>query len=422
MDLVQIGVNHRTAPLKIRDRLSLDKKGKKNIATILKNKNYISEIFLLSTCNRMEFYLKSKHRKKAKNIVLKLMEDYSGLKSKNLLSYIYCNYEFAAVKHLYKVGSGLDSLVIGEPQILGQIKSEYELAKKFNITDTYLNHLCLETIRVSKRVRNETTINQRAVSVSYAAVELAGEIFGSLNGEKVMILGAGENSELVLKNLVNYGVKGVLVANRTYKKGKRLAHKYEGEVIHWESVENYVNEVDIIIASTGAPHLVLNKSDVNETLKNKKGPMFIIDIAVPRDIDPAVKEIAGVHLYNIDNLKEIINKNLELRKKEADKALQIIEDEVENFRSWVRKRKSVPLIKEMRENAKEIKEEEVKRALHRLQKSEDDAEKIVTNLAHRLVNKLLHRPTVGLKKIAASGDRKKDLELVKKVFPGCDQY
>ncbi|MFW5787019.1 MAG: glutamyl-tRNA reductase, partial [Halanaerobiales bacterium] len=330
--------------------------------------------------------------------------------------------EFAAVKHLYKVGSGLDSLVIGEPQILGQIKSEYELAKKFNITDTYLNHLCLETIRVSKRVRNETTINQRAVSVSYAAVELAGEIFGSLNGEKVMILGAGENSELVLKNLVNYGVKGVLVANRTYKKGKRLAHKYEGEVIHWESVENYVNEVDIIIASTGAPHLVLNKSDVNETLKNKKGPMFIIDIAVPRDIDPAVKEIAGVHLYNIDNLKEIINKNLELRKKEADKALQIIEDEVENFRSWVRKRKSVPLIKEMRENAKEIKEEEVKRALHRLQKSEDDAEKIVTNLAHRLANKLLHRPTVGLKKIAASGDRKKDLELVKKVFPGCDQY
>ncbi len=420
MQLLEIGLNHKTAPLEIRDKLSLEKKRRKTISSILNKKNYISEFFFLSTCNRLEFYFVTEKKKKTKELILNIMRNYSGVQEKELLSSIYSYYDFSAVRHLYKVASGLDSLVTGESQILSQIKAEYEFARNFEITDTYLNQLFLEAIRVSKRVRTETTINERAVSVSYAAVELARDIFGSLAGEKVMILGAGESSELTLKNLVNYGVEGVLVANRTYEKGKKLAKKYNGEVIHWESMKDFVDEVDIIIASTAAPHLVLNKEDVEMKLKEKKGAMFLIDIAVPRDIDPEVEDIAGVHLYNIDDLQSVIDKNIELRKKEADKANEIIENEVEKFRYWVRERKCVPLIKEMRDKAKKIKEKEVERAIHLLEESENETEEIVDNLAHRIVNKLLHRPTVGLKEIAIDKGKKEDIELVKKVFPGCD--
>lgn len=416
MDLLQIGINHRTAPLEIREKISLNTERKEKIALKLKNKQFIDEFFFLSTCNRIEFYIISKKRKRSEELILNILKEYTNIQRDKLNSYLYFNHDFSAVKHFYKVGAGLDSLVIGESQILKQIKEAYNYAKQKNITDSYLNQLFLETIRVSKKVRNETSINQRAVSVSYAAVELARDIFGSLSGEKVMILGAGETSELLLKNLVEYGVKGVLVANRTYSNGKALAKKYGGEVIHWKSVVNYINKVDIIIASTGAPHLVLNKESEKKALLEKKGPMFLIDIAVPRDINPDFKNISGVNLYNIDDLKAVVDKNMELRKREADKAEKIIIKEVEKYKNWIRKRKSIPIIKKMRKKAEKIKDKEVKRALHRLDNAEEKPEEIINCLAHRLVNKLLHKPTVSLKEIAASEKKKEEFELVKNVL------
>ena len=416
MEIVQLGINHRTAPLKVRECLSLSKVKKKKISSKLEKNKFCSEFFFLDTCNRVEFYILTEEKNKAEKFILNIMEEYSGVSREKLNSYLCTNYDFSAVYHFYKVGAGLDSLVIGESQILNQIKEEYELAKDLDIIDSYFNQLFLETIRVAKKVRSKTTINQRAVSVSYAAVELARDIFGSLAGEKVMILGAGETSELVLKNLVNYGVKGVLVANRTYENGKKLAEKYNGEVIHWEDLRNYINKVDIIIASTAAPHLVLNKESDKKVLKKKRGPMFLIDIAVPRDINPEFHKISGIHLYNIDDLKEIVEENMKIKKKEENKEKKILNDKVEEYKNWVKERRCVPIIKKMRKEAQKIKEKEVDRAIHLLNESEDSPEEIIDNLAHRLVNKLLHKPTVGIKEIAVNKDKKEDIELVKKVF------
>ncbi len=416
MDIVQIGINHRTAPLKVRESLSLNREKKEKLYSSLQKKKFCREFFCLSTCNRVEFYILTEEKNKTKKLIFNIMAKYLGVSIKKLDSYVYVNNDFSVVEHFYEVGAGLDSLVIGECQILNQIKEEYELAKELETIDSYFNQLFLETIRVSKKIRSETTINQRAVSVSYAAVELSREIFGSLAGEKVMILGAGETSELVLKNLVNYGVEGVLVANRTYENGKKLAKKYGGEVIHWEELRNFINKVDIIIASTAAPHLVLNKENDRKMLKNKRGPMFLIDIAVPRDINPEFNNISGINLYNIDDLKEVVEKNMELRQKEANKAKKIINEEMEKYKNWIKERRCVPIIKEMRRNAKKIKEKEVKRAIHLLNKSKDGPEEIINNLAHRLVNKLLHKPTVGIKEIAVNKDKAEDIKLIKEVF------
>ncbi len=416
MDFLQIGLNHRTAPLEVREKVYLDKKKKEKIAAILNKKDYIEEFFFLSTCNRTEFYVLADEQKKAEEIIISIIKDMTGLKKSKLLPYLYFNYEMAVIKHFYRVGAGLDSLIIGESQIINQIKDEYDFAKKMNITGCYFNQLFTEGIRVSKKVRSETSINQGAASVSYAAVELAREVFGSLSGEKVMILGAGETSELVLKNLVSYGVQGILVANRTYSNGKKLANKYGGRVINWENVADYINKVDIIIASTAAPHLVLNKESDRKILKSKKGPLFMIDIAVPRDINPDFKDISGIHLYNIDDLKEIVNKNIELRKKETDKAEKIINNQLDKYKSWLKERRCVPIIKNMRSRAKKIEKKEVARARHRLEKSDDTASEVVEDLAHRLVNKLLHQPTVSIKEMAKKQVEEEDIELVKKVL------
>ncbi|MFP4021067.1 MAG: glutamyl-tRNA reductase [Halanaerobium sp.] len=426
MQLLVSGINHKTAPISIRDRLS---QKTTEIKKELKEELYKSkfkEFFILSTCNRFEIYIYSERETEARNVLKdfifqllqKALKGHFKYKINDLNDYLYQYHDLHAVEHLYRVAAGLDSLVKGEDQILAQIKKQFSEYREENLTASYLNQLCLEAIKVGKQVRTKTKINERAVSISYAAVELARDIFGSLKGEKVMILGAGEMAELCLKNLLNYGVEGILVANRSYKHGQKLAAEYGGEVIHWEEFKERVKEVDIIIASTAAPHTVLHKAEVLEAVENKHGPMFLIDIALPRDIDQEVEELPGVHLYNIDDLKRVIDKNLNLRENEVDKAEAIIEAEKYNFQRWLREQRCVPLIKEMREDARGIKEKEVKRALHLLQNSELKAEEIIEQLGHRLLNKLLHQPTVGLKELAVENKNTRDeqLEVVKTIF------
>jgi len=426
MQLLVFGINHKTAPISIRDRLSQEtSKIKKDLKQELVKNNF-AEFFILSTCNRFEIYLYSKKEAETRNylkeyifrLFAKTLKGYFKYERNDLNDYLYQYHDLQAVEHLYRVASGLDSLVKGEDQILAQIKKQFKEYKKENFTDSYLNQLCLEAIKVGKLVRTKTKINERAVSVSYAAVELARDIFGNLDGEKVMILGAGKTAELTLKNLLNYGVKGILVANRTYCNGRKLADKYGGEVIRWEKFKKRVEEVDIIIASTAAPHTVLHQDDLFEAVAKKHGPMFLIDIAVPRDIDQEVEKLPGVHLYNIDDLKNVIDKNLNLRENEVGKAEAIIEEEKYNFQRWLLEQSCVPLIKEMRADARCIKEEEVKRALHLLQNSELEAAEIIQQLGHRLLNKFLHQPTVGLKELAVESEKNKEVQLdaVKTVF------
>lgn len=433
MQFLLFGINHKTAPISIRDQLSKKAEEIKLELKLAQKRAVFKEFFILSTCNRFEIYLcfekerdlESKLEPYIFKLIKKMLKGHFKYKVNDLNDYSYFKYNLEAVEHLYKVASGLDSLVKGEDQILAQLKKQFSKFKQENLTASYLNQLCLEAIKVGKLVRTQTKINERAVSVSYAAVELARDIFGRLDGERVMILGAGETAELTLKNLVSYGVKGILVANRTYDQGKKLAARYGGEVIYWEEFKEKVIEVDIIIASTAAPHTVLHKKDLFETMQQKHGPMFLIDIAMPQDIDQDVEEIAGVHLYNIDDLKDVIDRNLDLRESEADKAELIIEEEKYKFQSWLRERRCVPLIKEMREDAKKIKDKEVKRALHLLENSEMEAAQIIEELGHRLLNKLLHQPTVGLKELATENKetKKSQLEAVKTIFAvGEDNY
>ncbi|RCW84227.1 glutamyl-tRNA reductase [Halanaerobium sp. DL-01] len=419
VQLLVFGINHKTAPISIRDRLSQEiSKIKKELKQELDN-NTFAEFFILNTCNRFEIYLYSEKeaefRKYLEKYIFRLfkktLKGYFKYARNDLNDYLYHYHDLQAVEHLYRVASGLDSLVKGEDQILAQIKKQFQEYKEENFTDSYLNQLCLEAIKVGKLVRTKTKINERAVSVSYAAVELARDIFGNLDGEKIMILGAGKTAELTLKNLLNYGVEGILVANRTYANGQKLAAEYGGEAIHWEEFKARVEEVDIIIASTAAPHTVLHKDDLLDTVEKKHGPMFLIDIALPRDIDQNVEELPGVHLYNIDDLKNVIDKNLDLRENEVEKAEAIIKEEKYNFQRWLLERSCVPLIKEMRANACCIKEKEVKRALHLLQNSELEASEIIQQLGHRLLNKLLHQPTVGLKKLAVENEKTKEVQL-----------
>jgi len=423
LQLLTLGISYKTAPISVRDSLANKKEQLKR--AVLKAE-LLDELFILSTCNRFEIYCKYNSEKiiesKLKTFFIKLLRKYlkESLKYKkdDFHDYIYYYSDLKAVKHIYQVAAGLDSLVIGEDQILAQLKSAFKVFKKEDITGTYLNQLCLEAIRVGKKVRTETTINQRAVSISYAAVELARDIFGELDGQKIMILGAGKTSELTLKNLVNYGAEGILVANRTYSSGQKLAQKYGGEVIHWDKLKDKLIEVDILIASTAAPHRVLHYNEIRDIVKNKRGPLFLIDIALPRDIEERVAEILGVHLHNIDDLKGVVEKNLDLRQGEMAKAEKIIETEVQEYDRWMRERFCVPLIKEMRAEAEEIKENEVKRALHLLENSELRAEEVLEQLAHRLLNKFLHQPTVGLKKLAVDDKdaAQEKLELAQKIF------
>lgn len=420
-----LGFNHKTTAISIRDKLSAEKELIEENMKDLQQRKIIDEFFILSTCNRFEVYFKYSCSSKEEQIreftyllLENLLAGYLKYKDENLSDYIYYYSKLEVVEHLYKVASGLDSLVTGESQILSQLKKQFKSYRKKQNTATYLNQLFLEAIRVAKKVRTETAIGEKAVSISYAAVELARDIFGDLNGEKVMILGAGETAELSLKNLVNYGVEGILVANRTYENGKRLAAKYGGEVIRWEKLKEKISEVDIVIASTAAPHTVLKKDDITAAMVEKHGPMFLIDIALPRDIDKDVEKIRGVHLYNIDDLKQVIDKNLSFRQNEMQLAEKIIAEEKLEYNNWLRERRCVPLIKEMREEAEKIKKEEVSRALHLLKNSEHQAEEIMEQLGHRLLNKLLHQPTVGIKKIVSEDEKMntEKLRFAKKIF------
>jgi glutamyl-tRNA reductase len=416
LEFLNIGLNHKTAPLEVREKVSFTSSQKESIYKQIKQSDKIYEGVILNTCNRTEILMVSDHIESAKRFGLKIIETISGVKAKQLKNNIFIKSNIDAVKHLFNVVCGIDSQIIGEVQILGQIKRAYKRAKSYNVVDTYLHKLFEESIRLGKRVRTKTDISKKATSVSYAAVELARKIFGSLNGETVLILGAGETSELTLKSLVDYGIKGVMVANRTYDRGKKLAKKYDGKVIKWRELNDWIKKVDIVIGSTAAPHYVLYPDDIKRVAKKKKDPMLIIDIAVPRDVEPTVDELPGVHLYDIDDLETVVDNNIEDRKGEIKAVKSIITDETNNFRRWKRTRKCVPLIKEMRQKAGEIKNDEVERALNKLSEESNNPEEIIEELSHRLINKLLHTPTVGVKKMMNREDGLEILQVIKEDF------
>ncbi|WP_408954926.1 glutamyl-tRNA reductase [Natroniella sp. ANB-PHB2] len=416
MELVVVGLNHKTASLEVREELSLTKRQQEVILDKISTSSDVKEGAVLSTCNRTEIYLLAENDYSANKFTLELFREFSNLKVKKLQGYLYSYHNLEAVEHLFRVTSGLDSLIIGETQILGQVKRAFKRAQKIGAINTYLHKLFTESFKVAKKARGETKIDENAASISYVAVELARQVFGSLSGEKVLILGAGKMSELTLKNLVAHGVKGVMVSNRTYENGRRLAEQFSGEVIHWEKLENWIEDVDIIIASTAAPHYVLHYEDIKEVMINRNRPLFLIDIAVPRDIEPQIAELDEVYLYDIDDLEAVVNQNLEERRGEIDQVEEIIAEEKEGFEKWLNYRQVVPVIKEMRQRANRIKEQELDWALQRLANSKQNHEDIVEELSSRLINKLLHTPTLGVKQLANSEGSSQKLKVIKELF------
>jgi len=397
MNLVLIGMNHRTAPLDLRERLAIScEEDLPPLRKIMKIPQMDGVVYL-STCNRVEVLAQTTEPAKAAEELQDFILQHGNLSRQELIRCLYVYENQEAVRHLFRVTSSLDSLVMGEPQILGQVKDAYRLAVENGTTGVIINKIMHFAFRVAKRVRTETEIAANAVSVSYAAVELAKKIFGSLQNKTVLLIGAGEMSELAARHLISHGVEHILIANRTQARAQIMAEEFEGVTVSMDQLEKTLQDADIVISSTGAPGYVITAPMVAAALRRRKNRLlFLIDIAVPRDIDPATGEIENVFLYNIDNLQDIVDDNLRNRTQEAQKADSIIDEEVNKFTQWYNTLEVVPTIVCLKEKAEGIIREELEKSSW-LQNMTDDDRNNVEILAGSIMNKILHDPIVALK-------------------------
>ncbi|MBI4665778.1 MAG: glutamyl-tRNA reductase [Nitrospinae bacterium] len=418
MNLVVLGLNHNTAPVEVREKLSVSGQGLKDQLLMIKERApEVREEVILSTCNRVEIYALVGDIKHGVESLKKFLCDYHeiDLESLEKSTYIYALEE--AVEHLFKVSSSLDSMVIGEPQILGQVKDAYKEARELAVTGSILNNLFERSFSVAKRVRTETAIAENAVSISYAAVELARKIFSDISGKTVLLIGAGEMIELACKHLIAQGVKTVLVSNRTYDRAVELAKRFNGEAVLFDDLHEELRRCDIVISSTGAPHFVVRKDLATKVISERHNrPMFFIDIAVPRDIEPSVNEIDNCYVYDIDDLKSVVDSNLAERAKEARKAEDIVKKEVGQFMTWLDHLEVAPTIIALREKMEKIRRNELDRTLNRLPSLTPEERDTLEKMTQAMVNKMLHTPVVNLKKRAETEDGYKHLGALRDLF------
>jgi glutamyl-tRNA reductase len=328
---------------------------------------------------------------------------------------LYLHKDMAAVKHIFRVASSLDSMVVGEPQILGQLKDAFDFALEKKATGVLLNRLLKKSISVAKRVRTETRIAENAVSISFAAVELAKKIFTDLAGKSFMLLGAGEMAELAARHMMNNGVQDIIVANRTYERGCELSREFNGRAIRFEDFPVELVHTDIVICSTGASTFVLRKEHMQKVMKERKQkPVFIIDISVPRNVDPGINDMDNVYLYDVDDLRGVVDSNISERQKEAAKAEAIVEDEIETFRKWMLTLNSVPTVIALRERAEAIRKDELERFFNRFPSLGEKERKAIEGMAGAIINKLIHAPTVALKNDAEDKDML--IALIKRLY------
>lgn len=396
-EIFLIGLNHRTAGVDVRERFALtDFCSPERWA--LPCREGISESVILSTCNRVEILACG--GPDSPDYILQQWAATRNQKAEALAPYVYAHKGLAAIRHLFTVASSLDSMVLGEPQILGQLKEAYRKAVSSNNTGVILNRLVHKAFSVAKRVRTETAVASSAVSISYAAVELAKRIFGEMHNHSALLVGAGEMAELAATHLLQAGIKRILVANRTLSRGQELAQQMGGEAIPFDLLFERLTEVDIVITSTGSPEAVIRAKDIREVLRRRKQrPMFFIDIAVPRDIDPDVNGLDNVYLYDIDDLKEVVEENLANRRDEAVKAANIVEEEVTTFAQWIKSLDAQPTIVDIIQRGERIAAEEVARTLKHLGGTgtgaggvDERTREALERMAAALVRKLNHDP------------------------------
>ncbi|MHB8859439.1 MAG: glutamyl-tRNA reductase [Thermoleophilia bacterium] len=405
MHLAVLGINHKTAPVELREKASLTEEMCGNLSQHILDDDSISEVVPLSTCNRTEVYMVASRPEIGRREAMAALAGTAAIDMHDLEECVYYHEGETAVNHLYRVAGSLDSLVIGEAQIMGQIKDAYHAAHERESTSVLLNRLFRHALEVGKRVRTETRIGENPVSVSSVAVEMARKVFEELEGRTALLLGAGKMGELTATHLASQGVTSFLVSNRTYSRAEEMAEKFDGRAVPFEDLNDYLHLADIVISSTGAPHYVLRKGEVEKALRKRHNrPIFFIDIAVPRDIDPGVNDVYNAFLYDIDDLNDVAGTNAAQRAKEARKAEGIIDEEVENFINWLSSLEVVPTITALREMAEKIMDGELKKTLAKFDGdlTEKDRNRIEA-LASGIVNKMLHGPTVELK--AAANER-----------------
>ncbi len=402
MHLAVLGINHKTAPVELREKVSLNDDKCGILSRHLLDDVGISEVVPLSTCNRTEVYIVASRPEVGRREVMSALAEMAAVELRELEDCAYYHEGETAVGHLYRVAGSLDSLVVGEAQIMGQIKEAYHAAHERESTSVLLNRLFRHALEVGKRVRAETRIGENPVSVSSVAIDMARKVFEELEGRTALLIGAGKMGELTATHLASHGVTSFIVSNRTLSRAEEMAEKFNGRAVAFEELNDYLPMADIVISSTGAPHYVLRKGEVERAIRRRHNrPIFFIDIAVPRDIDPGVNDVYNAFLYDIDDLNEVAAANAAQREKEARKAEVIIADEVNDFLHWLSSLDVVPTITALREMADKIKDGELKKTLAKFDADLTDKDiNRMEALASGIVNKMLHSPTVELKRAA----------------------
>lgn len=399
---IALGINHKTAPVAMREKVAFTPSQLQEACRQLRGHQSIKEVALLSTCNRTEIYCLTNST--SVRPVLDWLASFHNLPLEDVIRYSYIHEDQAAISHLMRVAAGLDSMLLGEPQILGQVKDSYDLSKKEGLLGANLELLFQQVFSSSKQIRSQTSIGEHPVSVAFAAVSLAQKIFTKLTTSQALLVGAGETIELVARHLKNAGVQKLVIANRSIENGQKLAEEVGGKAVALKAIPEELVHADIVITSTAAPLPILGKGMIERALKARRyQPIFMVDIAVPRDIEPEVGQLNDIYLYTVDDLKEVIEENLSARKEAAKEAEIIISQNVEKFIQALRVKDAGHIIRLFRQKAQTLAEAELQEALKQLELGQP-AEEILPRLVRNLTNKWLHDPTLKLRQASASNE------------------
>jgi glutamyl-tRNA reductase len=413
MTLLALGINYQTAPVSIREKLAFSTETLSIALQDLLCVKGVEEAAILSTCNRTEFYCRTEFDNE--NILIDWIGGNKQVSTKELTPFLYSHTDNYAIRHMFRVACGLDSMILGEPQILGQMKTAYQTASDAGTIGKLLGKLFQHTFTAAKKVRTDTAIGSSPVSVAFAAVQLAQQIFDKLSQQTALLIGAGETIELAARHLNQQGIGRIIIANRTFEKAHTLAAQFNGYAISLAEIPHHLAEADIVIASTGSTLPILGKGSVESALKKRKHkPMFMVDLAVPRDIEAEIEQLEDVYLYTVDDLQHTIEQNMQSRRQAAEQAEEIIDTQVDYFLAWLRAQNAQKLIKNYRSQAEIVRDDTLQKALLSLNNGVP-ADIALQRLAHTLTNKLIHTPSTQIR-VAAENERHDVLAAALEIF------